>query len=357
MNVCKALGALLFVFFSALASATSASEKSLVYFDNDFFGPGETNIQALIPLVTREDLQIVGIGVVTGDGWLKEEAAHLLRFLEIAKHPEIPVFLGAEMPLLRTRTEMRSWEGLYGKLPWKGAWNDPMEGRTYHPDQPELIPPMPEGEPSIKASGEDAVAFLIRTVRANPGKVTIVTAGPLTNIALAIRIAPDLPILAKEIVCEGGKFDDELSQVTENTDYSTDFNFLFDPEAAHIVLTSPWRRITVVGDVTTNIRLTSQLRDRIGASGTPVAKYFSKYARLDMPFWDEITASVAVDRSLVTKDLIALMDVDTLPGPHYGRARIWNDAYAPHAGEQHVHIIQAIDARRFIENFVAATAK
>lgn len=357
MNGCKAFGAVLLLFLCSYATAAPGPEKSLVYFDNDFFGPGETNIQALIPLVTRDDIQIVGIGVVTGDGWLKEEAAHVLRFLEIAGRPEIPVFLGAEMPLLRTRAEMRSWEGLYGRLPWKGAWNDPMQGRSYHPDQPALIPPMPEGEPAIKASGEDAIAFLIRTVRANPGKVTIVTAGPLTNIALAIRIAPDLPALAKEIICEGGKFDDEVSQVTVNTDYSTDFNFLFDPEAAHIVLSSPWRQITIVGDVTTNIRFTPQLKERIGTAGTPVAKYVGKYARVDMPFWDEITAAVAVDRSLVTKDLVALMDVDTLPGPHYGRARIWNDEYAPHAGEQHVHIVQAIDARRFTEGFVAAASK
>jgi inosine-uridine nucleoside N-ribohydrolase len=340
-----------------VACAAPKPEPQLIYFDNDFLGPGETSLQSLVPLIRRDDVRIVGLGVVTGDGWLKEEAAHLLRFLEIAGRPDIPVVLGAEMPLMRTPNEMRAWEAQYGTLPWLGAWNPPAPGETFHPDDPSLIPPMPEGAPTLRASSEGAVSFLIRTVRANPGKVTIVAAGPLTNIALALRSAPDLPSLAKEIVIEGGNIDDELTQATLGADDTVDFNFLFDPEAAHIVLTAPWRRVTVVGDVATSVRLTQAIVDRIAVSSSPVAQYLKRYAQTAEPFWDEITAAVAVDRTLVTKEVNVVMDVDTMPGMHYGRARIWSTHDAPQTGVRPVHLVLSIDAERFVSAFIAAAQR
>jgi inosine-uridine nucleoside N-ribohydrolase len=334
--------------------AAVAVQPMLVFYDNDFLGPGETSIQSLVPLLHDSDVQIVGLGVVTGDGWRNEEAASLLRFLEIAKRTDIPVFLGAEMPLVRTPDELHRWEVAYGKLPWLGAWNEAAPGTTFHPHDPQLIPPMHEGTPTLRASGEDAVSALIRLVRANPGKITIVAAGPLTDIALAIRIAPDLPSLAKEIVIEGGNIDDERTQATVSADDTTDFNFIFDPEAAHIVLTAPWDRITVVGDVATSVRLTYAIVDRIARSSTPVAQYLKAYAQTDEPFWDELTAAIAVDRSLITKDVDVVMDVDTMPGMHYGRARIWSANDAPHTGAQHVHLVLSVDGPRFIRAFIAA---
>jgi inosine-uridine nucleoside N-ribohydrolase len=336
--------------------ASAASSQNLVYFDNDFSGPGDTSMQSLVPLIRRSDVRVVGLGVVTGDAWAKEESAHLLRFLEIAGRGDIPVFLGAQMPLLRTPTEVKAWETLYGKLPWLGAFSDAAPGTDFHPGDPAFVPPMPEGRPTLQPSKEDAVSAMIRIVRANPGRVTIIAAGPLTDIALAVRIAPDLPLLAKEIVIEGGEFDNQLAQVTISTDDFTDFNFWFDPEAAHIVLTSPWARATIVGDVTNSVRWTTAIVDRID-SGTPLGAYVKRYVVTGEPFWDEMTAAVAVDRTLVTKELMAVMDVDAAPGADYGRARIWSDQYAPHDGQQRVHIVQAIDGTRFTDEFVAAASR
>jgi inosine-uridine nucleoside N-ribohydrolase len=346
---------------SAQISSQSASslskDKVAIFFDNDFLGPGQSNIQSLIPLLRDERVKLLGVGVVTGDAWLKEEAAHALRFLEIAKRPETPVHLGAQMPLIRTQAEMANWEARYGKVPFKGAWSTPRPGRTYHPQDPDLIPPMPEGEPTIKASSEDAVHALIRNVRAHPGEVTIVSAGPLTNIALALRIAPDIATLAKEIVIEPGKLDTAVARVTGNTDYATDFNFIFDPEAAHIVLTAPWKKITVMGNVTAAAKATQEVVDRIGASGAPVATYVKTYARIGQPLWDEITVAVAIDRSLVTEELVARMDVDTFAGPSYGQPVVWKADMAPNAGEREVHIVRAIDVSRFVETFIAQASK
>ncbi|TWB30647.1 inosine-uridine nucleoside N-ribohydrolase [Nitrospirillum bahiense] len=335
------------------AVPAAASDKTLVYFDNDFLGPGQSNIQAMIPLLRDPKVELLGVGVVTGDAWLQEETRHLLRFLEIAGRPDVPVAKGAEMPLLRTQGEMRAWEQRYGAIPWKGAWNAPRPGRSYHPDDPALVPPLPEGEPQIAAVPEDAAHLLISLVRAHPGEVTVITAGPLTDIALALRLAPDLPALAKEIVIEGGGLDLAVARVTGNTDYATDFNFLFDPEAAHIVLTAPWKKITVMGNVTGSVKVTPELVGQVASAGTPLARYFHDYAKVGQPLWDELTAAVAIDRSLVTEELVARMDVDLLPGPAYGTAQIWKDEFAPHQGEQTVHIVQKVDTTRFLSTFTA----
>jgi inosine-uridine nucleoside N-ribohydrolase len=333
--------------------AWTSDGPALIYFDNDFLGPGQSNIQALIPLLRSPNVRLLGIGVVTGDAWLAEEVAHTLRFLEIAGRTDVPVFAGAQMPLIRTQAEMRIWEMRYGRVPWKGAWNSPKPGRTYHPDDPALIPQLSEGMPSIEAARESAVSFLIRTVHENPGRVTLITAGPLTNIALAVRQDPEVPSLAREIVIEGGKLDNSIARVTDNPDYGTDFNFIFDPEAAHIVLTSPWHRVTLVGDVTEPVKVTRDIVERIGKAGTAVARYFQAYARVGQPFWDEITVAVALDRTLITEQIAARMDVDILPGPTYGQAQVWSEEQAPGNAEAQVHIVREIDVPRFLAAFTA----
>jgi inosine-uridine nucleoside N-ribohydrolase len=340
----------------AVQTSLSAS-ASLVYIDNDFLGPGQSNIQSLLPVLRTPGVRVLGIGVVTGDAWLAEETAHVLRFLEIAGQTAVPVFAGAQMPLIRTQAEMKAWEVRYGAIPWKGAWNAARPGHPYHPDDPALIPELVEGAPTTRASAENAVDFLIRAVHENPGKVTIIAAGPLTNIALALRLDPQVPRLAKEIVIQGGYLDDSLGRVSGNPDYGTDFNFIFDPEAAHIVLTAPWQRVTTVGDVTTAVKMTREIAERIGKSGSPVARYVQTYGRVGQPFWDEITAAVALDRTLITKEIVARMDVDLLPGVTYGQAQVWSPDQAPAAGEALVHIVLGIDAPRFVATFISLASQ
>lgn len=350
--------ALLLTALLALAPAPLAAQaaRQKIFFDNDFLGPGQSNIQALIPLLRDERVELVGIGVVTGDAWLKEEVQHTLRFLEIAGCRDVPVLAGAEMPLLRTQGEMKTWEARYGTIPWKGAWNAPRPGRSYHPDDPALVPPLPEGAPMLKPGREEAANFLIRQIRAHPHEITIVTAGPLTDIALAVRLAPDLPALAKGIVIEGGGLDNALARVTGNSDYATDFNFLFDPEAAHIVLAAPWERVTVLGNVTGSVKMTAELVTRIGKAATPVARYVDAYARRGQPLWDEITAAVAIDQTLVTDEVVLRMDVDLSGGPAYGQAQVWSAALAP-AGTRDVHLVRSIDVDRFVARFVAQASQ
>jgi inosine-uridine nucleoside N-ribohydrolase len=345
------------VVLAALALApvppAKAAEPMLVVHDNDFIGPGGPDIQPVLMLIGNPAVKVLGFTVVSGDGWRDEETAHLLRFLEIAHRTDIPVVPGAVFPLINSAARMRAWEQAYGKLPWKGAWNDPKPGENFHPDEPYKVPDNPSGNPTTKPAAGTAADFMIQQVHRYPHQVTILATGPLTNLALAIRLDPEFAGLAKELVFMGGFLGANILQVSGDADINSDFNILFDPEAAHIVLTAPWAKITVLGDVTNQTMMTPELIARMASVKTPVTEFLAKYA-VNLPLWDEMTAAVAVDRSLITRQIEANMDVDLEHGVHYGQVHVWPDAITPHQGEQKVTIVQAVDLDRFYDQFIKA---
>ncbi|MFT9316414.1 MAG: hypothetical protein ABF521_09785, partial [Acetobacter orientalis] len=102
--------------------AASAQDPELVIEDNDFLGPGGSDIQSTIPLLGNPHIKVLGFTVTTGDDWENAESAHLRRFLELAKRTDIPVAEGAVYPLLNTPALMRLHEQEFGRIPWKGAW-------------------------------------------------------------------------------------------------------------------------------------------------------------------------------------------------------------------------------------------
>jgi inosine-uridine nucleoside N-ribohydrolase len=340
---------------AAVAFATSAAAAPRLFIeDNDFLGPGGSDIQSVLPLLADPGIKVLGFTVATGDAWCDEEASELLRFLEIARRTDIPVYKGAVYPLINTPARMAAWERMYGTLPWKGAWNDSVRPDSKpHVNAPYLVPASPAGTPVAKPAEGSAVAFLIQQVHRYPHQITIFEAGPMTNLAMAIRIDPSFASLAKELIFMGGMLDGNLAQVTDDANVFTDFNFIFDPEAAHIVLTSPWAKITSLGRVTNQTKMTPALVARILDVRTPVTEYLAKFAS-GLPLWDEMAAAVAVDPTLVTKQTVALMDVDIDHGMHYGQARVWPKQTAPHQGEQPVTIVQAVDLARFYTAFVHA---
>jgi inosine-uridine nucleoside N-ribohydrolase len=273
--------------------------------------------------------------------------------LEIAHRTDIPVVRGAEYPLVNTRARTLAWERQYGKLVWKGAWNDVAPGTAYHPDDPDLISPSPLGAPAITAAPGTAAQFMIDQVHRFPHQVTIVAAGPLTNIALAIRLDPQFASLARQLLFMGGYLDTSLQQVTGNANFATDFNIWFDPEAAHIAITAPWAKITSVGTVTNDVVFTPQLAARLLEKKTPVTEAVAKYTQ-PFPLWDQLVAAIAADPTLITKEVVAAMDVDIDHGIGYGTTRIWAPETAPHFGERPVHIVLAVDEPRFVTEFVRA---
>jgi len=350
---CSSVGTALALLALVLASQVRAAEPMLVIHDNDFIGPGGPDIQPVVLLLANPAVKVLGFTVVSGDGWRDEETADLLRFLEVAHRTDIPVVNGAVFPLINSAARTRAWEQAYGKLPWKGAWNDPKPGENFHPDDPYLVPDHPSGNPTTKPAPGTAADFMIRQVHQYPHQVTILATGPLTNLALAIRLDPEFAGLAKELVFMGAFLGANILQVSGDADINSDFNILFDPEAAHIVLTAPWAKTTVLGDVTNQTMMTPELIARMAAVKTPVTEFLAQYA-IQLPLWDEMAAAVAIDRSLITRQIEANMDVDIEHGMHYGQVHVWPDAIAPHQGEQKVTIVQAVDLDRFYDQFIKA---
>jgi inosine-uridine nucleoside N-ribohydrolase len=215
---------------------------------------------------------------------------------------------------------------------------------------------MPEGKPTTKPADEDAAHFLVRMVHRFPNQVTVYEGGPMTNLALAISIDPEFASLAKELVFMGAS----LNPRTDDPEFANapthEFNLWFDPEAAHIVLSAPWKKIVCTPvDISVKTRLTSNLIDRIKASDSPAARYIGKYARLRGNYnylWDELAAAAWLDPSLITKKEMLFMDVDLDRGAGYGNTLSWTERDKPKIEVQPVEVQDDLDLEKFYKMFV-----
>ena len=328
----------------------SAQERRKIIIDQDAAGPAGTDQQSMLLLIQSPHTEVMGITVVTGDQWLHEEVAHTLRMLELIGRTDIPVVAGAEYPLVRRQQETERWEQQYGSVTWLGAWTP----RFYHPH--DQLGEMPEGLPTTKPADEDAAHFLLRVVHRFPNQVTIYEGGPMTNLALAISLDPEFAGLAKELVFMGASFNPQ----TDNPEFvntpAREFNLWFDPEAAHIVLRAPWRKIVCTPvDISVKTKLTAELISRIKASDSPAARYIGKYARLRGNYnylWDELAAAAWLDPSIITKKETLFMDIDLDRGAGYGNTLTWTEHDKPKTEIQQVEVQDDIDLDKFYKVFV-----
>src|SRR3989454_12505609 len=193
---------------SLLVVVNSSAQKIKVIVDQDARGPGTSDQQAILVFLQSDKFEVLGITTVSGDQWVKEETQHTLRMLEIAQRTDVPVIQGAEFPLLNSKEESERWEALYGKVEYKGCWTERFAANRstvydepYHP--PDVVPPMPEGEPHIEAAPGTAAEFIVKMVHKYPGEVVLWAGGPLTNYALALRLDPSWAALPEEVVMIG----------------------------------------------------------------------------------------------------------------------------------------------------------
>lgn len=171
--------------------------------------PGQDDAVAiLLAVASATELDLLGVCAVAGNVPAPQAAANALRILELAGSQDIPLYQGAEAPLVYP---LETAEFVCGPDGLAGAGLPPGE-TPLHPGH--------------------AVTFLIETLRrAESGNITICALGPLTNIALAMRLAPDIVGRIRSIVVMGGAL--ALGNMTP----AAEFNFYVDPHAAHIVFT------------------------------------------------------------------------------------------------------------------------
>src|ERR1019366_7215761 len=215
-NLIGLLGAVLLLLAS---SVNAASPKRKVVIDQDAFGPGGSNLQAILIVVQSPDVEVLGVTIESGDGWQKENVAHTLRMLELIGRSDIPVYQGATYPLVNSEEATRRWEKLYGKIPYKGAWMESWPSYNTinrpHYHAADIVPPMEDGEPTTKPATEAAATFIVRKLREFPGEVTILAMGPFTNLALATKLDENAAPLARELVLMAGCFNPNSAKVDE----------------------------------------------------------------------------------------------------------------------------------------------
>lgn len=339
---------LIAVLFLCLASWGQAQRKIII--DQDAAGPAGTDQQSILLLIQSPQTEVLGITVVTGDAWLKDEVAHTLRMLELIGRTDIPVVPGAEYPLVRSKEETELWEQRYGVVAWLGAWTP----KYYHPH--DQFGDFPEGMPSTKPADEDAAHFLVRMVHKFPHEVTIYEGGPMTNLALAITIDPEFASLAKELVFMGGSLNPDTTDPEFTDTPRREFNLWFDPEAAHSVLRASWKKIVCTTvDISVKTRLTNDLIDRVRAGKTPAASYIGKYGRVRGEYsylWDQLAAAAWLDPSLITKTETRFMDVDLSRGASYGNTLTWTDHDKPKLEMQRLEVQVDLDTAKFYKMFV-----
>jgi purine nucleosidase len=351
----SALAACLAFALPQLVFAAPPTQPRLVLIDQDGSGPGGSNQMAMMTLLQSPQAKVLGITMVSGNAWEPEEVQHTLRMLELIHRTDVPVVPGAIFPLVRTQQETMLWQKLYGATSWLGAWGDAAQHTGAAPKHPaEVVPSLAEGQPTTQPLSEDAAHFLIRQVHAHPHQVTIYAAGPLTNIALAISIDPGFAALTQGIVIMGGSLNPNTSDPEFTTDPHHEFNFWFDPEAAHITLHAHWPRIDLTTvDISIKASFTQAMLDQIATSQNPAAQYIAKYSQDRYYLWDELAAAAWLDPTIITAERKLYLDVDLSHGATYGDTLAWTDASKPDLDLQLVHVQTDLDLPRFTRIFVA----
>ena len=206
--------------------------------------PGPDDAVALLLAWGNPDIELVGVTTVAGNQTIDKVTRNALAIAQVAGITGVPFARGAHRPLVR---EVEVAEGIHGESGLDG-------------------PVLPE--PTIELDPRHAVDFIIDTVMAaEPGEITLVPTGALTNIALAVRKEPRIAERVKQVVLMGGGVN------VGNWSATSEFNIVIDPEAAHIVFNEKWP-LTMVGlDLTHEALATPEVAASIAAVGTGPARF------------------------------------------------------------------------------------
>jgi purine nucleosidase len=278
---------------------------------------------ALALACASPDAELVAVTTVAGNVSLDLATRNTLAVLDWIGAHDVSVHSGANHPLVRVHHDAAHVHGDNGL---GGA----------------------ELPPSQRATGSDrGPAAIIRMARARPNELTLVCLGPLTNLAIALNVDPELPSLLRQVVVMGGAY-----RVPGNLTKFAEFNIFCDPEAADQVFSTPFPDLVAVGlDVTHQTRITSDLWRASETLDHPPAQLvrqvfasaFSSGEKLGFYIHDALAVAVALDPTLISTES---WEVRVLGGrDERGHTTLWRPSP--------VNVARTVDAQRFLDYFCA----
>jgi len=236
-------------------------EHNKVIFDTD---PGVDDAMALLFLHKHPEIELLGITTVFGNATIETTTRNAL-FLQQSWVIKAPVARGAGVPFNAERSASRPPVHVHG---------DNGLGNVVLPETIEATP-----------DPRSAHRFIIDMVKANPGEVTLVAVGRMTNLALALRDAPEIAGLVKAVVIMGGAF-----FVPGNVTPVAEANIIGDPEAADLVMTAPWKVVVVGLDVTHKTVLTRQGLGAMAREGDAAVKLLAEISDFYIGFYSHLVS-------------------------------------------------------------------
>lgn len=219
--------------------------------------PGIDDAMAILFALASPELEVVGLTTIFGNVHTEQATQNALRLLEFAGRSDIPVAHGAEAPLC-------------GELDGVADYVHGANG----------LGDVPHADPQGERHARYAAQFIVDTVMAHPGEVTLVPIGPLTNIALALAIEPAIANHVAGVVMMGG-----AATVSGNVNPAAEANIYSDPHAADRVFTAPWPLLTMVGlDVTEQVIMDEAYFHTLAASRT--GAYIESISRYYLDFYE-----------------------------------------------------------------------
>ena len=276
-------------------------EKKKVILDVD---TGTDDAIAIMTAVMSENLEVLGVCAVNGNRGIDFTTENTLRVVEYLGK-DIPVFRGCSLPMVVSLTEGRRED-----IPYKGP-KDPQD--NVHGDYIDLPPA------TIQEQPVSAVRWLVDTLMASEGDITLIPVGPLTNIAMALRIEPRIAQKIKRIVIMGGG----CREV--NITPTAEFNFWIDPEAAKIVFDCGCDILVVPLDATHAAAVSIRTAEALERKGTKPAtltariirqrqnayKHWQPMADINsVPVHDALAVCAVLDESVLGPVVETYADVD-----------------------------------------------
>jgi purine nucleosidase len=225
-----------------------------IIYDTD---PGIDDAMALLFAHLSPAIDLVGITTVFGNASLDTTTRNALYLKEKFSIPA-PVYRGTGQPLLLELGD-----------PPHFVHGDDGLGNINAPD------------PQIVAGNKSAAEYIVDTVMANPGEISLVAVGPVTNLALALRMNPDIAANLDRVVVMGGALG--VNSFTGNVTPCAEANIASDPHAADIVFRAAMP-VTMVGlDVTMKTVMNHEFMQRLKKNGGEVGEFIYKISR----FYDQ----------------------------------------------------------------------